>query len=72
MTTFDEPPQRQEHVAAAQKSPIASGIMRRNSAVFNTAVKTSALSRVKMRTMVKIHSRMSQTHILTPCDPPTN
>ena len=72
MTTFDGPPQRQEQVAAAQKSPMANGIMRRINAVFNTTERTNALSKVKMRIMVKTNSIMSQRHILTPCDPPTN
>ena len=72
MTTFDGPPQRQEQVAAAQKSPMANGTKRRINTVFNTTARTTTLSRVEMRTMVKIHSRMPQRHILTPCDPPTN
>ena len=66
---FDGPPQRQEQMAIAQKSPMANGTKRRINTVFNTTARTTALSRVEMRTMVP---RMPQTHILTPCDPPTN
>ena len=66
----DEPPQRQEQVAAAQKITSAKGIMRRTNAVFMTTERITATRNTKRRRMVKTHSMMSQRHILTPSDPP--